>query len=89
MIYEPWKHAEGIDSFTWWSALDDQNYSVDIHIVPKPDKMKISLGKDTIDSGTFNFPFKEGSSESTIQLVVDDFDSYSYTASTKGLKRHI
>ncbi|MDA9118861.1 Ig-like domain-containing protein [Opitutales bacterium] len=85
MIYEPWKHAEGIDSFTWWSALDDQNYSVDIHIVPKPDKMKISLGKDTIDSGTFNFPFKEGSSESTIQLVVDDFDSYSYTAAQKDL----
>ena len=47
--------------------------------------MRISLGEDTIESGTFNFPFEEGSFESSIQLVVDDYDSYSYTASEKDL----
>ena len=86
-IYEPYKHAEGYDVFTWWpdKSGEDNNYSVEVKILPQQDNPKFYLNSITdgnrIDpAARTNFPFREGSATSHSKLIVLDPDSYEYNA---------
>ena len=86
-IYEPYKHAEGYDVFTWWpdKSGEDNNYSVEVKILPQQDNPKLYLNSITdgnrIDpAARTNFPFREGSATSHSKLIVLDPDSYEYNA---------
>ena len=87
-IYEPYKHAEGYDVFTWWPDKrgEDNNYSVEVKILPEKDNPKLYL--NTVTDGNLiddlslrtDFPFLEGSATSHTKLIVLDPDSYAYDA---------
>ena len=91
-IYEPYKHAEGYDVFTWWPDKrgEDNNYSVEVKILPQKDNPKFYLNSITdgnlvVPTSRTDFPFREGSAISHTELLVFDPDSYNYAASDSDL----
>ena len=91
-IYEPYKHAEGYDVFTWWPDKrgEDNNYSVEVKILPQKDNPKFYLNSITdgnlvVPTSRTDFPFREGSAISHTEFLVFDPDSYNYAASDSDL----